>query len=256
MSYQKKLDKYYGYLKQNNGITSKINSAKQEYNSSIRRGNGEKQRSKAKSRVTRLEKQLNRTFEQDENKFVIYQDNTRTKTILEVTRYKKEDIDRYLDLILSANTTFKNEVLKTKYEILFDLINMDKTKELIDRLDELTNNISTNDKIIHRLLLHKSEKKNALNEELNEINLLLEQVKANLKDREENKELRREQLKEYNKLLNRKQQVHNELNNIDIIEFDIGERNTKNNIELEGIQELSEEEEEDRGAAEEKVEEL
>lgn len=255
MSYQKKLDKYYGYLKQNNGITSKINSAKQEYNSSIRRGNGEKQRSKAKSRVTRLEKQLNRTFEQDENKFVIYQDNTRTKTILEVTRYKKEDIDRYLDLILSANTTFKNEVLKTKYEILFDLINMDKTKELIDRLDELTNNISTNDKIIHRLLLHKSEKKNALNEELNEINLLLEQVKANLKDREENKELRREQLKEYNKLLNRKQQVHNELNNIDIIEFDIGERNTKNNIELEGIQELSEEEE-DRGAAEEKVEEL
>lgn len=162
MSYQKKLDKYYGYLKQNNGITSKINSAKQEYNSSIRRGNGEKQRSKAKSRVTRLEKQLNRTFEQDENKFVIYQDNTRTKTILEVTRYKKEDIDRYLDLILSANTTFKNEVLKTKYEILFDLINMDKTKELIDRLDELTNNISTNDKIIHRLLLHKSEKKKCI----------------------------------------------------------------------------------------------
>ena len=42
MNYQKQLNKFFAYEKQNNGIISKIKSAKIEYNNTISRGNSEK----------------------------------------------------------------------------------------------------------------------------------------------------------------------------------------------------------------------
>jgi len=240
MKYQKKLNNFFRHLNQSNGVLNKIKIAKLEYNNAMIRGNGEKAERKAKTKVTRLEKQLERHFEINENKFLIYKDETKSKIELEIDREILENVDNYLKIITSENKDTKHNILKIKYEILFDLIDVDKGTEILNNLEELTNNVATNNKTINHLLFKKNETRKQLGEDKTSINLSLEQVIANLKV-ETNKELRKELLKTYNELLVEKQNIHDKYQNIGIIEYKIGGSTIKNNVELSNVEDLQEE---------------
>ena len=59
MNYQKELNKFFKYKKQNDKILNKIKTAKIQYNN---RSFREKNEKKAKSEITRLEKQITKLF--------------------------------------------------------------------------------------------------------------------------------------------------------------------------------------------------
>ena len=103
MNYQKELNKFFAYKKQNNGIISKIKSAKIEYNNTISRGNSEKNKKKAKTKLTRLENQINRYFEINPEYFIIYKDSSKEDELLKIDRYNLENIENYLTLLIKNN---------------------------------------------------------------------------------------------------------------------------------------------------------
>lgn len=241
MNYQKKLNNFFRHLNQSNGVLNKIKIAKLEYNNVMIRGNGEKVEKKAKSKVTRLEKQLERHFEINENKFLIYKDETKSKIELEIDREILENVDTYLKIITMENKKTKQNILKIKYEILFDLIDVDKGTEILTNLEDSTNNVESNNKIINNLLIKKTETRKKLEEDKVSNNLSLQQVIANLKV-EQNKELRKELLTTYNNLLVIKQNIHDKFQNMDIIEYKIGGSTiTQNDVELSNVEDLQEE---------------
>lgn len=241
MNYQKKLNNFFRHLNQSNGVLNKIKIAKLEYNNVMIRGNGEKAEKKAKTKVTRLEKQLERHFEINENKFLIYKDETKSKIELEIDREILENVDTYLKIITMENKKTKQNILKIKYEILFDLIDVDKGTEILNNLEDATNNVESNNKIINNLLIKKTETRKKLEEDKVSNNLSLQQVIANLKV-EQNKELRKELLTTYNNLLVIKQNIHDKFQNMDIIEYKIGGSTiTRNDVELSNVEDLQEE---------------
>ena len=240
MKYQKKLNNFFRHLNQANGVLNKIKLAKLEYNNVIIRGNGERAQKKAKTKVTRLEKQLERHFEINEDKFIIYKDESKSKVELEVDREKLQNVDTYLQIITMKNKDAKQNILKTKYEILFDLVDIDKGTEILNDLEKLSNDVVRHNKTIHELILKKNQRRKQLEEEKTLINLSLEQVIANLKT-ETNKELRKELFNTYNDLLIKKQNIHDDYQNTDIIEYKIGESTMKNNVTLSNIEDLQEE---------------
>lgn len=255
MNYEKKLNKFFRHLNQGKAVLEKIKVAKQEYNNIKTRGNGENAGRKAKSKLTRLEKQLERQFEINVDKFIIYKDQSKSKVELEVGRELLENIDTYLKIKTKQNKDAKQNILKTKYEILFDLVDIEKGSEILDDLEKSNNDVARNNKIINELILKKNEKRRQLEEEKTLINLSLQQVVENLKT-ETNKALRKELLQAYNELLVKKQNIHDELQNTDIIEYKIGVTTTKNNVTLSNVEDLSEEKaasEEEEKAAEEKT---
>ena len=155
MNYQKQLNKFFAYEKQNNGIISKIKSAKIEYNNTISRGNSEKNKKKAKTKLTRLENQINRYFEINPEYFIIYKDSSKEDELLKIERYNLENIENYLTLLIKSNQQSKAKLLKSKYEILFDLLDLKDGDEIISNLDNLNETIIKNEKIINKLNLKK-----------------------------------------------------------------------------------------------------
>ena len=240
MNYQKELNKFFTYKKQNNGIISKINAAKLEYNKTILQGNSEKNQKKAKIKLTRLENQINRYFEINPESFVIYKDSSKEGELLKVGRYNLENIENYLTLLIKSNRQSKTNLLKSKYEILFDLLDLKDGDELIRNLDNLNINIVKNEKIINKLNLKKNEKKRELEEQINLLNLSLEPIIGQLKT-EENKELRKELLKEYNELLNKKYKTYEEYNENNIVEHKIINDENMDEVKLNNIVEVKEE---------------
>lgn len=240
MNYQKELNKFFTYKKQNNGIISKINAAKLEYNKTILQGNSEKNQKKAKIKLTRLENQINRYFEINPESFVIYKDSSKESELLKVGRYNLENIENYLTLLIKSNRQSKTNLLKSKYEILFDLLDLKDGDELIRNLDNLNTNIVKNEKIINKLNLKKNEKKRELEEQINLLNLSLEPIIGQLKT-EENKELRKELLKEYNELLNKKYKTYEEYNENNIVEHKIINDENMDEVKLNNIVEVKEE---------------
>ena len=94
-------------------------------------------------------------------------------------------------------------------------------------------------KIINKLNLKKM-KKRELEEQINLFNLFLEAVVGQLKI-EENKELRKELLKEYNELLNKKYKTYKEYREINIVEHTIINDENMNEVKLNNIVEVKEE---------------
>ena len=240
MNYQKELNKFFIYKKQNNGIISKINAAKLEYNNTISRGNSEKNQKKAKTKLTRLENQINRYFEINPESFVIYKDSSKEDELLKIDRYNLEHIENYLILLIKNNRQSKQKLLKSKYEILFDLLDLKDGDEIISNLDDLNESILKNEKIINKLNLKKNEKKRELEEQINLLNLSLESIVSQLKT-EENKELRKELLKEYNEVLDKKYETYKEYKEINIVEHKIINDENANEVKLNNIVEVKEE---------------
>ena len=240
MNYQKELNKFFTYKKQNNGIISKINAAKLEYNNTISRGNSEKNQKKAKTKLTRLENQINRYFEINPESFVIYKDSSKEDELLKIDRYNLEHIENYLILLIKNNRQSKQKLLKSKYEILFDLLDLKDGDEIISNLDDLNESILKNEKIINKLNLKKNEKKRELEEQINLLNLSLESIISQLKT-EENKELRKELLKEYNEVLDKKYETYKEYKEINIVEHKIINDENVNEVKLNNVVEVKEE---------------
>lgn len=240
MNYQKELNKFFTYKKQNNGIISKIKSAKIEYNNTISRGNGAKIQTKAKTKLTRLENQLNHYFEINPASFVIYKDSSKEDELLKIDRYNLEHIENYLLLLIKNNRQSKEKLLKSKYEILFDLLDLKDGDEIISNLDNLNESILKNEKVINKLNLKKNEKKRELEEQINLLNLSLEPIISQLKT-EENKELRKELLKEYNEVLDKKYETYKEYKEINIVEHKIINDENINEVKLNNVVEVKEE---------------
>ena len=112
--------------------------------------------------------------------------------------------------------------------------------EIISNLDNLNETIIKNEKIINKLNLKKMKKKCELEEQINLFNLSLEAVVGQLKI-EENKELRKELLKEYNELLNKKYKTYKEYREINIVEHTIINDENMNEVKLNNIVEVKEE---------------
>ena len=83
-------------------------------------------------------------------------------------------------------------------------------------------------------------KKRELEEQINLFNLSLEAVVGQLKI-EENKELRKELLKEYNELLKKKYKTYKEYREINIVEHTIINDENMNEVKLNNIVEVKEE---------------
>jgi hypothetical protein len=235
MNYQKELNKFFKYKKQNDKILNKIKTAKIQYNN---RSFREKNEKKAKSEITRLEKQLTKFFEINKDSYVVYKDSSKEVQLLKIDRHNLENIENHLSSLIKNNNENKKELLKNKYEILFDLLDLKNGDEVMNTLDSLNNSITKNEKTINKLILKKNEQKNQLEEQTNLLNLSLEATIGQLKT-EENKELRKELFKEYNKILEEKHKLYKIYKETNIIEYKL---TIENDVNLEDVVELEGEE--------------
>ena len=240
MNYQKELNKFFKYKKQNDKILNKIKTAKIQYNN---RNFREKNEKKAKTEITRLEKQLTKYFEVNKDSYIIYKDSSKEVQLLKVDRHNLENIENYLTSLIKNNNQIKKDLLKNKYEILFDLLDLKNGDEIINTLDDLNNSIVKNEKNINKLILKRNEEKNKLEEQSNLLNLSLESIIGQLKT-EENKELRKELLKGYNQILEEKHKIYKTYKEIDIIEHKIinEETENENDVNLDNVVEIEGEE--------------
>lgn len=235
MNYQKELNKFFKYKKQNDKILNKIKTAKIQYsNRSFR----EKNEKKAKSEITRLEKQLTKFFEINKDSYIVYKDSSKEIQLLKIDRHNLVNIDNHLSSLIKNNNENKKELLKNKYEILFDLLDLKDGDEIISNLENLNNSITNNEKTINKLILKKNEQKNQLEEQTNLLNLSLESIIGQLKT-EENKELRNELFKEYNKILDEKYKIYKTNKETNIIEHKLI---NEDNVDLDDVVELDGEE--------------
>ena len=235
MNYQKELNKFFKYKKQNDKILNKIKTAKIQYsNRSFR----EKNEKKAKSEITRLEKQLTKFFEINKDSYIVYKDSSKEIQLLKIDRHNLVNIDNHLSSLIENNNENKKELLKNKYEILFDLLDLKDGDEIISNLENLNNSITNNEKTINKLILKKNEQKNQLEEQTNLLNLSLESIIGQLKT-EENKELRNELFKEYNKILDEKYKIYKTNKETNIIEHKLI---NEVNVDLDDVVELDGEE--------------
>ena len=235
MNYQKELNKFFKYKKQNDKILNKIKTAKIQYNN---RSFREKNEKKAKSEITRLEKQLTKFFEINKDSYIVYKDSSKEIQLLKIDRHNLVNIDNHLSSLIENNNENKKELLKNKYEILFDLLDLKDGDEIISNLENLNNSITNNEKTINKLILKKNEQKNQLEEQTNLLNLSLESIIGQLKT-EENKELRNELFKEYNKILDEKYKIYKTNKETNIIEHKLI---NEVNVDLDDVVELDGEE--------------
>ncbi len=226
MNYDKQLYKFFNEKKKFNYTIKKINLAKSKYKNSKRLN---KNASKAiESNITKLEKKNIKFFEITPEEFIIYTNSNKDKVFLQVKRLNLENINNQIDELNTQNLYNKTKLLNYKYELLFELFNMDQGSSKIKELEEFKNYIATKlekiigdgDKLINKLKLKKIEKEISIKEQLNTVNVMLSSLIENLKD-EENKELKQKLLIDYSKLNNQKQNLHESLINIGLIENEI-----------------------------------
>ena len=159
-------------------------------------------------------------FETTPEEFTIYTNPNKDKVLLQVKRLNLENINNQINELNSQNLYNKTKLLNYKYELLFELFNMDQGSSKIKELEELEKIIDNGDKLINKLNLKKIEKEVSIKEQLNTVNVMLSTLIENLKG-EENKELKQNLLKDYYKLSSQKQNLHESLINIGLIENEI-----------------------------------
>ena len=218
MNYEKQLYKFFNEKKKFNYTIKQINLAKSKYKN-LKRLN--KNASKAlESNITKLEKKNIKFFETTPEEFIIYTNSNKDKVFLQVKRLNVENINNQINELNSQNLHNKTKLLNYKYELLFELFNMEQGSDKIKELEELEKIIDNGDKLINKLKLKKIEKEVSIKEQLNTVNVMLSTLIENLKG-EENKELKQNLLKDYYKLSSQKQNLHESLINIGLIENEI-----------------------------------
>ena len=228
MNYEKQLYKFFNEKKKFNYTIKQINLAKSKYKNSKRLN---KNASKAlETNITKLEKKNIKFFETTPEEFAIYTNPNKDKVLLQVKRLNLENINNQINELNSQNLYNKTKLLNYKYELLFELFNMDQGSSKIKELEELEKIIDNGDKLINKLNLKKIEKEVSIKEQLNTVNVMLSTLIENLKG-EENKELKQNLLKDYYKLSSQKQNLHESLINIGLIENEIIEDIKVNNEE-------------------------
>ena len=128
-----------------------------------------------------------------------------------------ENINNQINQVREENKINKNKLLKFKYELLFELFDLDKGSEKMQELEDLENLINKGDKLLNKLYMKQNEKKLYIEEKLNSINLTLSEIKENLKTEQDKKEY----LKNYYFLCKEKQTLHELLLQDDIIETEM-----------------------------------
>ena len=223
MSYEKSLNKFFREKKKNTIQFKKISQAEREYEKTkFEKPLNKKEISKSKRKM-KIGKDL-KYIEITSEHFTVYNNQDKTKVLLQVKRLNLENINTQIEQIIEENKINKNKLLRIKYEILFELFDLDKGSEKVQEIEDLENLINKGDKLLNKLNMKKNEKKNSIKEKINSINLRISEMKAMAEENRERHNTEKdksEYLKNYYILSKEKQTLYDLLLQDDIIETEI-----------------------------------
>lgn len=210
IDYESQVKSFYEKKSKTSLIYKKIKTMKRELEGDLPNGYREmtieerqKTLEKSKKKIDRYESKINMKFDFDSEKLYI---TTKDGKVKSLRRVHKELYENIHDELNQRRMLITSELMKHKYDILFELLNEETYRNLIKRVEYLEKELEQTDDKIKSLLSEKQKVSHSVNKVTDDINLQMSQIVEQLK-METVLEERLKLFKEYHKYMTEKYNI-------------------------------------------------
>jgi hypothetical protein len=222
--YKKQLNKYYRTKLNYERTKQNIKKNGKGKDEAIARAANRKEKKKIATNYlkknTRLTKALNdKRFEQLKDKLVY--SHAKNGEVVKVNRRNRDDINNVKKALYDHSRDILNELRKIKYDIMFELFDLENGEKSVSEVEKLENELNEVDNMKRQLMKHMNKKETMRKSTLGSLDLALSTLKEELKV-EQDKTNRQELYKKMNEAIQAKLSYKKEqMDNLDDFEVDL-----------------------------------